>query len=90
MGRKTAIVGLNENATFDEIRTWFREQYKTLPDSLATPFKEYHDVRAFVVLNIKQIENQINKHGKGIRHSKLAKSSKANLIELYDELKKHS
>lgn len=76
--------------TYKELKTWFRDNYKTLPESFVCGCKTYNDVRAFVVLNIKQIDSEIERHGPKIRYSAIARSSKANLIELYEELEKHS
>lgn len=75
---------------YQELKKWFRANYNDLPGTLKTEFKHYHNVKHFVSLNISQIDNEIARLKGKIKYSKLATSSKSNLIELYEELKKYS
>tara|TARA_R110002126_G_scaffold93089_2_gene220719 strand:+ start:2966 stop:3271 length:306 start_codon:yes stop_codon:yes gene_type:complete len=74
---------LNKNCTFNEIKEWFEENAEMLPDTLDNGYIYYRNVKFTAELYIFQIESEINRLGKDIRKSAIAKSGKNNLYNLY-------
>ena len=74
--------------TFAELKEYF--ETAELPTMLHGAHKVYTNVPRTVIIYIACIERQVEIHGRDVRKSNIAKTYKANLQELYNDLQDRS
>ena len=78
---------LHNKSTFGQIKKWFEENGKELPNTLDSQCIYYGNVPKTVEIYIKQVESEIERLGiENIGRSAVAKASKNNLLTLYKNL----
>jgi hypothetical protein len=73
--------------TYEDLKKWFAENDRELPESLGTKWIHIADVRRSVRINIEDVEREKLRFGKAIGNSRIAGAAKARMTTIFELLK---
>lgn len=75
---------------YEDLKTWFRENWHELPKTLDTETMRIGTVQYSVKLHVGEYDNQIKKHGDRAKRMNVCRAAKARLIAIYEGLQDES
>lgn len=80
---------ITKESKYKDLKKWFLDRMDTLPTTLKTNFKTYHDVKQIVKVTIDQTEDLVKSGNVSMNNYHLLKVHRNRLFELYNDLKEY-